>query len=73
MAIIVHGAAAPSVRARRTASRQVLERCNTFHFISCGRFPHFVIGAWEWACGEGDCLESTSLAERLEPAFGSAA
>ena len=39
----------------------------------CGRFPHFFIGAWEWACGEGDCLESTSLGERLEPAFGSAA
>ena len=39
----------------------------------CGKFPHFLIGAWEWACGERDCLESTSLGERLEPAFGSAA
>ena len=35
----------------------------------CGRFPHFFIGAWEWACGEGDCLDSTSLGGRLEPAL----
>ena len=39
----------------------------------CGMFPHFLIGVWEWACGEGDCLESISLGERLEPAFGYAA
>ena len=35
------------------------------------KFPWFLLGVWEWACGERECLENPSLGGRLDRAFGS--
>ena len=37
----------------------------------CGStFPRLLIGVWQWACREKECLEDAYVGELLEPAFG---